>query len=140
MKANTHISYHPLREDLRKKFNKTKALEFYKTVDGKPYGMKNFFFAGIDTTSSNLPLDYPFEFFPILFSILGKINPGLAQMVAGEGLSLRLGLTNKNMTIHEITVKAAKRYEIIYECFKSNYLFSISLTNINLLAIFFFYF
>jgi hypothetical protein len=72
--------------------------------------MKNFFFAGIDTIHSNLPIDYPFEFFPIFFSILGKINPGLAQLVAGEGLSIRLGIENKNMTIHEITVEAAKRY------------------------------
>jgi hypothetical protein len=66
------MAYHPLSEEFRQKFNKTKALEFYKTIDEHPYGMKNFIFSWFDVTEGNVPSTFPEEVFPIYLSILEK--------------------------------------------------------------------
>ena len=104
-----HVTFHPLREDLRIKFNKTRAMEFYNTVDQHPYGMKNFIFSWFDTPDDNLPVDFPSEVLSIFLSILEKFQPETVYTLAGEGLLLRLGITGKNLTIPQITAEAARR-------------------------------
>lgn len=103
------MAYHPLSEEYRQKFNKTKALEFYKTIDEHPYGMKNFIFSWFDVTEGNVPSTFPEEVFPIYLSILEKFNPAATFNLATEALLNRLEIYDKNMTIPQITAEAARR-------------------------------
>jgi len=38
IKAEYHVAVLPLRADLQVKFNETRAWEWYRTVEGLPYG------------------------------------------------------------------------------------------------------
>jgi len=44
-----NVAVLPLSEESRKKFNVTAAVEFFKKVEGLPYGYHNFLFGWIDT-------------------------------------------------------------------------------------------
>ena len=104
-----HITYHPLREDLRRKFNATAAWEFYKTIDKKEYGYRNLIFSWFDTMSSNSPSGFPTEAWMVVISILGKFKPAYVHMMLGEGLQMRLNITDKTLSIHQIVAEAARR-------------------------------
>ena len=65
----------PLRDDVRAKFNETAALDFFKSVQGLPYGFHNFIFSGIDTPISAWPPLLPAEFMPIFMALLDGIAP-----------------------------------------------------------------
>jgi len=45
----------PLSDESRAKFDVQKAREFFKKVEGMPYGYHNFLFGWIDKTSECLP-------------------------------------------------------------------------------------
>lgn len=97
----------PLKEEIRKKLDVQKAMDWYNKMEGFPYGFKNFLFSFIDTPDSNLPFVASHEHFEFLFSIAEKIYPPIGAMMLGEGLNLRLG--TKNLTIVEASALAAKR-------------------------------
>ena len=55
--SGTDLVFLPLDETYRAKFNKTKALEWFKPREGLPYGSENVVFSFIDTPNN---LFYPF--------------------------------------------------------------------------------
>ena len=98
----------PMKEELRKKFNEKKAIQwFLKEAEGLDYGYKNFIFSWIDTKDKNLPFITSHELVEIIFSIIEKFNRKLSEKMVGEGLNLRLG--TKGLSIPEIIAKAAKK-------------------------------
>lgn len=107
--THQHITYHPIREDLLKKFDSNAAYEFFKTMDNGPYGMRNFVFSWFDTSEGNLPHDIPTEFLGLFVSILGKFKFDLMRRLVGEGLQNRLNIIDRDMTIPQITAEAARR-------------------------------
>ena len=116
---NEHITYHPLREEFRQKFNATAAWEWYYTVDKKEYGYRNLIFSWFDTydsidqTNSNSPAGFPAEAWMIIISILGRFKPAYVHMMIGEGLLARLNIPDKDCkevwSLHQIAAEAGRR-------------------------------
>lgn len=104
------VALHPLKPEYRQKFIVSKALEFFKQVEGDTYGFSNFLFTGLDRPRHNDPEFLPTEMFSILFAVIEKVSPETSRSLMNEGLQVRLGITDRNMTMHEIAVEAAKRY------------------------------
>ena len=98
----------PMKEEIRKKFNEKKAIEwFLNEAEGLDYGYKNFIFSWIDTKNNNLPFITQHELIELIFSIIEKFNRKLSDKMVGEGLNMRLG--TKGLTIPEIIAKAARK-------------------------------
>lgn len=66
--AGFSVAVLPLSEEKRKIFNKTAAAEFFKSVEGMPYGYHNFLFGWIDQVSQNIPPVTTIEFLYVLFA------------------------------------------------------------------------
>jgi hypothetical protein len=59
-----------MKEEVRNRFNVEKAAEFFKSVEGMPYGYHNFIFGWLDDPSKNLPPITTLDFLFVLFSML----------------------------------------------------------------------
>jgi hypothetical protein len=102
------VAHIPLSEDYRKKFNVEKALEFFKSVEGHPYGFKNFLTGWIDTPHKNLPspiLDE--EMFQFLISLVDRYFKSTSDLIFIEGLNIRLG--TKGLNFAQIIAETARR-------------------------------
>jgi hypothetical protein len=103
-----NVALLPMREEYRKKFNNTKALEWFMNgIEGQPYGYPIFLFGWIDTVDSNMPWAITHEHLEFLFTVLEKIYPDLADLMLGQGMNVRLG-TN-NLTLSQTVAEAARR-------------------------------
>jgi hypothetical protein len=80
----------PLRDDIRAKFNNTAAYEWFKTVEGTPYGYHNFLFGWIDSEEGSLPAILDINFVYTIFSVLEKVLPKVVNRFMGEALNKRL--------------------------------------------------
>lgn len=92
---------------MREKFNEEKAIEFFKKVEGSPYGFHNFLFGWVDTPNDNWPLILPKALAPIAFSILEKIDKTVTDIFFSAAANKHLGTEGLNVT--EIAVEAGKR-------------------------------
>ena len=98
----------PLREEYRNKLNVEKANAWYENeVEGLPYGYHNFIFTWIDTTTKNFPFFTTQEFIELAFSLLSKVYPKGSDLIATEGLNMRLG--TKGLTFQQVVAEAARR-------------------------------
>lgn len=88
----------PLREEVRAKFNNTAAYEWFKTVEGTPYGYHNFLFGWIDTEEESLPAILDVNFVYTVFSLLEKVVPSVVTRFMGEALNKRLNTQNLNLS------------------------------------------
>jgi hypothetical protein len=68
--ASFHVSWLPLKPEVRAKFNSKAAQDFYFATEGLPYGFHNFLYGWIDTTRDNLPGLLPNELMPVIFAML----------------------------------------------------------------------
>lgn len=89
----------------RKIFNETAAYEWFKTVEGLPYGYHNFLFGWVDTTDKSYPPLLDPELVPVVFSILEKFVPNVVDIFLNQALNKRL--KTDNLTLAEIA-------EVIY--------------------------
>merc|ERR1711982_232157 len=81
--------------------------EWFKTVEGMPYGYHNFLFGWIDTYAKNFPPVLQAELFPIGFRLVEKIIPSAIKTVYTLALNKRLNTTD--LEIPEIAAECAKR-------------------------------
>jgi hypothetical protein len=109
--ASHLIVWLPLRDDLRASFNATASYEWFKTVEGLPYGMHNFLFGWIDTVQDNYPSLMTSELLVCAFGVLEKVIPKSIQSIFGEAMNIRLGTKDLNMA--EITAEAAARNQTV---------------------------
>lgn len=105
--ADFNVAILPLKDEWRQKLNVEKALEFFKRMEGTPYGYRNFIFSWIDTPDKNLPPLLNHESVTLAFNILEKISKNTMDLIMGEGLNMRMG--TKNKTLHEIAYLAAEK-------------------------------
>lgn len=70
-----HVSWHPLKADLREKFDSKKAWDWFSQTQGLPYGYHNFVFGWIDTAEDNYPPMLAREMLPVIMNILNSIEP-----------------------------------------------------------------
>ena len=65
----------PLSKESAKKWDNDKAVEWFKTMEGYPYGYHNFLLSWLDTVNDNIPPLMPREIIPIVFDIMDHIAP-----------------------------------------------------------------
>ena len=102
------VAHLPLSDEYRKKFNVEKALEFFKSIEGHPYGIRAFLTGWIDTPDKNLPfpiLDQ--EILQFAISILHIISRNTSDMLFNEALNIRLG--TKGLSFPQIIAEIARR-------------------------------
>ena len=102
-----HVSILPLKDELREKFDNQKALEWFQSVEGMPYGYHNFLFSWIDTPDQNYPPVIAKDFIPIAFEMFGEILPSVMETFFLQAMNHRLG--TKGLNFHEVNTEASKR-------------------------------
>ena len=106
--ADFNVVILPLSEESRKKFNETKAVEwFLNGIEGLNYGYHNFVFSWLDTTDSNFPFVMKHEHVEFLFSIIEKIYKPISDKIIGEGVNHRVG--TKGKTLPEVIAEGARQ-------------------------------
>ena len=63
-----------MKDEYRKKFNVSAAIEWFKSVEGYPYGFHNFLFGWIDTPLDSCPPLLDIDMVNPLFAILEKLD------------------------------------------------------------------
>jgi hypothetical protein len=87
--AEYMVSIFPLSPENQKKFNETAALEFFKSVEGHPYGFSNFIFGWIDG-AHNYPPPLSNQLIATVFALVDRLYPTGANIIYLDGLNLRL--------------------------------------------------
>ncbi|EGR27832.1 hypothetical protein IMG5_188030 [Ichthyophthirius multifiliis] len=105
--AGFNVALLPLREEIRAKFNNKAASEWFKKVEGLPYGYHNFLFGWIDTEKESLPAILDINFLYSVFSLLEKFLPKLVNTFLGEALNQRL--KTKDLNLGEIYTVMSQR-------------------------------
>lgn len=105
--ADFNVAILPLKEEFRSKLDVEKAVKWFESIEGTPYGYRNFLFSWIDTPNKNLPVIVDHETLILIFSILEKISRSTVDLILGEALNMRVG--GKGLLIHEVAYEAAKK-------------------------------
>jgi hypothetical protein len=105
--AGFNVAVLPLKPELAAKFNETAAYEWFKTVEGLPYGYHNFLFSWIDTVDTSYPPLLDPDFVSVVFSILEKFVPSVVDTFLGQALNKRIGTEGLKMS--QIAEEIAKR-------------------------------
>ena len=111
--ASFNVAVLPLKAEIRAIFNETAVYEWFKTVEGMPYGFHNFIFGWIDTVADNLPPILDPEIFTVGFSLVEQIIPSAIANVYGLAMNKRLGTTG--LTIAEMQVVAMQQGTTLLE-------------------------
>jgi len=85
----------PLAPEYQAIFNETAAIEWFKTVEGLPYGYHNFLFGWVDTPDKSYPPILDADLLPVVFSILEKFVPSVVDIFLNQALNQRLNTTVK---------------------------------------------
>ena len=100
-----HVSWIPLKQELRDKFDEKAAQDFFYETDGLPYGYHNFIYGWINTAEDNWPPLLAKQLVPAAIKIMEGIAPQQAETMFTQGLNMRLGTVGTN--ISEIAYIAA---------------------------------
>jgi len=98
--ASFNIVILPLKDEVRAAFNSTSAFDWFKTVEGLPYGYHNFAFGWLDTANDNMPPLLSGELLTVVLPIVESIIPAQFASLFGEGLNLRMG--TKGLTFNQL--------------------------------------
>uniref|UniRef100_A0A7S3MJI4 Uncharacterized protein n=1 Tax=Favella ehrenbergii TaxID=182087 RepID=A0A7S3MJI4_9SPIT len=96
--ADFHVTWHPLNDEARAKFDEKKANDFFHKTEGLPYGYHNFLYGWVDTANDNWPPLLAKEFVPVMFKLVEDIKPTLAYNFFTEALNKRMGVDGKNIS------------------------------------------
>ena len=107
MNADFNVAVLPLTQESRERFDLKKAEEFFKEMEGLPYGYHNFLFGWIDTPRDNYPPVLDPEVFLPLFSHLERIYEFPINRILTQALNKRLGVENRKLD--EIALIIAER-------------------------------
>jgi len=84
--------WHPLKPELRTKFDSKKAWDWFGKTQGLPYGYHNFIFGWIDTAEDNWPPLLAREIMPVVGNVMEHVIPKKARILFTEALNKRLGV------------------------------------------------
>jgi hypothetical protein len=73
--ADFDVSLIQLRNDVRRRFNSTKALDFYSKNEGAPYSHRVNFFSVVDTVEDNYFAPISSELVPFMIRYIQMIYP-----------------------------------------------------------------
>jgi len=102
-----HVTWMPLSEEYRARFDEKKAIEWFNQVEGLPYGYHNFLYGFIDTPEDNWPMIVPKDVVPVVFAMIEKIDKNLTDTFFTSSLNFKLGTNGLN--ISEVNHEAARR-------------------------------
>lgn len=97
----------PLSAESRAKFDVEKANEWFRSVEGLPYGYHNFLYGWVDTAEDNWPAVLGKDLVPVAFAMIEKISKNTTDIFFTGALNKHLGTDGLNIT--EIAVEAATR-------------------------------
>ena len=101
------VTWLPLKAEFAAKFNQTSAMEFFKSVEGLPYGIHNYIWGWLDTPDHSYPPMLAPQFFSMMFGLLEKSKPEAVATMFTAGLNKRLGTVN--LTIAGVAEEAYNR-------------------------------
>ena len=93
-----NVAVLPLSEQSRRKFNVTKAAQFFKQKEGLPYGYHNFLFGWIDTPQDNLPPVLDIDFVLAMFSYVQRLYQFPMNKILTQALNKRMNTTNRKIS------------------------------------------
>lgn len=110
--ADFNVVVFPLKEELRKKFNVDKAIEWFTSgIEGLNYGYHNFLMPWVDGTK-NMPGFLDEQVLMPLFGIFDKLLPKVFDKILGEALNKRVGTQGLNLNkIISTASKQGKTFE-----------------------------
>jgi len=88
--AKFMVTIFPLSQENQDNFDEEKALTFFKSVEGLPYGMSNFIFGWVDTFNNNFPPPLSETLVASAFAFMDRIYPSGANTLYMDGINLRL--------------------------------------------------
>jgi len=101
------VTWVPLKPEFAKKFDEKAAYDWFKTVEGLPYGIHNYIWGWLDTKDHSYPPMLAPEFLSMMFGLLEKSKPDSVATMFTAGLNMRLGTTN--LTLAGVAEEAYKR-------------------------------
>jgi len=104
--AGFMVTHLPLKAEVAAKFNVTKAYEWYKTVEGYPYGYHNFLWGWVDTPNDSFPPVLHSDAVAPAMAIVQGLFPA-ASTIFNEAINFRLNTSN--LTIPELAEVIAER-------------------------------
>ena len=107
LNADFNVAVLPLSPESRAKFNVTAAVEFFKRVEGLPYGYHNFLFGWLDTPDQNYPAVLDSNLVMVIFSYIERLYEFPIKRILTESLNKRLG--TEGLHLSEIAVEMNKR-------------------------------
>merc|ERR1711879_357049 len=105
----------PLKKELAAKYDEKAVWEWFKTVEGTPYGYRNFLFSWVDTEYDNYPPLLDINFAYIAFNILSKIDKKTGELLIGEALNHRLG--TEGLDLGQVHAEAARQNKTLNQLF-----------------------
>jgi len=96
-----------LKKEFAEKFDEKAALEWFKSVEGLPYGIHSYIWGWLDTPDHNYPPVLAPEFLATMLGFMEKSKPEAIYPIFTAGLNMRLG-TNFS-TIAQVAEEAWKR-------------------------------
>lgn len=85
--AEYHVGLLPLSAKYRAQFNSTNAWNFFKNVQGQPYGFHSFIFSVLDTRNSNLPQPFSDRLLNLVVSLWDEFVPSNSSNPSMAGMS-----------------------------------------------------
>jgi len=113
--ADYMVTWIPLKKEYSERFNATAAYEFFKTLEGMPYGFPSFAFTWIDTKDANYPSIVDPQFFAPFFAAMDKVSPLISEQICSLGLNMRLG--TENLNVSQIVEEVYKRNMTLEELY-----------------------
>jgi len=104
--SDRSISILRLAPEYRARFDEKKAWEFFKSVEGLPYGFQTFLFGWIDTDGNNFPYPLSIQLLAVAFPLVERMAPQYA-ILWKEAFNVRMG--TKGLSTEEIIVLLEKK-------------------------------
>jgi hypothetical protein len=105
--ASFNVVHMPLSKEARARFNQTAAENWFKKLEGLPYGYHNGVAMFVDTPERNWPPLIPGELVHIAFSIIESFDKNMTDVIYTSTLNHHIG--TKGLNLSEVAAEGAKR-------------------------------
>jgi hypothetical protein len=113
--AGFNVAHMKVRKDLADKYDEEAVWKWFDSVQGMPYGYRNFLFSWVDTPKDNFPPLLDLDFVFLAFTTIEGINKDIGELMLGEAMNIRLG--TKGLDLKSIAVEAGKQGKTIGDLF-----------------------
>ena len=101
------VVHMPLSPENRAKFNEKAAQDWFKSVQGLPYGYHNFLYGWVDTPDDNWPVFLGKNFVPVAFALYERFNSNFTDTFYSAAINKHLG--TEGLRIGALAHEAGKR-------------------------------